>query len=64
MLVEINHPTAGPIKLAGIPVKYSGTKAEIRTPPPVLGEHTDEILSKMLGYDAAKRDELRAKGVI
>jgi crotonobetainyl-CoA:carnitine CoA-transferase CaiB-like acyl-CoA transferase len=64
MLVEIDHPSAGKIKMTGIPVKYSDTEATIRRAPPRLGEHTDEILSELLGYDALKRDDLRAKGII
>jgi crotonobetainyl-CoA:carnitine CoA-transferase CaiB-like acyl-CoA transferase len=64
MLVEVDHPSAGKIKMAGIPVKYSGTEATIRRPPPRLGEHTDEILSELLGFDASKRESLREKGII
>ena len=64
MLVEVDHPTAGKIKMTGIPVKYSDTEATIRRPPPRLGEHTDEVLSEVLGYDEGKRQELRRQGVI
>jgi crotonobetainyl-CoA:carnitine CoA-transferase CaiB-like acyl-CoA transferase len=64
MLVEVDHPTAGKIKLAGIPVKYSESDAIIRRPPPCLGENTDEVLSELLDYDEEKRDVLRAGGVI
>jgi len=51
MIQEIDHPKAGKIKVAGIPVKYSDTKPSIRMPPPMLGQHTDEILRDVLGYD-------------
>jgi crotonobetainyl-CoA:carnitine CoA-transferase CaiB-like acyl-CoA transferase len=64
MLVEIDHPSAGKIKMAGIPAKYSETKATIRRPPPRLGEHTDEILSDLLGYDPSTRESLRGKGIL
>jgi len=64
MLVEMNHPTAGIIKLVGIPVKYSEMKATIRMPPPVLGEHTREILSGILGYDDMRIEKLKSAGVI
>ena len=50
MVLEVEHPTAGPIKLAGFPYKLSATPAAIRRPPPLLGQHTEEVLSELLGY--------------
>lgn len=50
MILEMPHPKAGKIRVAGIPVKYSETKAEARLHPPLLGEHTEEILKEYLGY--------------
>jgi crotonobetainyl-CoA:carnitine CoA-transferase CaiB-like acyl-CoA transferase len=64
MLVEVDHPKAGKIKMAGIPVKYSGAETAIRRPPPVLGEHTREVLGEILGYDDTKFEELKSAGVI
>jgi succinate--hydroxymethylglutarate CoA-transferase len=50
--------------MVGIPVKYSEAKAAIRKPPPVLGEHTREILREILEYDDKRIDELKTAGVI
>lgn len=44
MVVEIDHPKAGKIKVTGIPVKLSDTPGEIKYPPPLLGEHNEEVL--------------------
>ena len=52
MDVTIDHPILGPIRQVGIPAKLSATPASIRSAPPLLGEHTAEILAE-LGYDAA-----------
>jgi succinate--hydroxymethylglutarate CoA-transferase len=64
MLVEVDHPKAGKIKLVGIPVKYSGSEVAIRRPPPILGEHTREILGDVLGYDNKRIEGLKSEGVI
>jgi len=64
MVVEMDHPTAEKIKLVGIPVTYSETPGSIRRPPPLLGQHTEEILQSMLGYTEADIEALRAEGII
>lgn len=64
MMVEIPHPTIGTLKLSGLPVKYSETPGSVRLPPPLLGEHTDEILSEVLGYDPTRITKLRETGAI
>lgn len=64
MVQEVRHPTAGTIKLVGIPVKYNGTPASIRLPPPTLGQHTDEVLGSLLGFDAPTIQSLRQRGVV
>jgi formyl-CoA transferase/CoA:oxalate CoA-transferase len=64
MLVRIRHPTAGEISQIGIPMTFSDTNPEIRSPPPVLGEHVEEVLGKLLGYDGKRIAELRNEDVI
>jgi crotonobetainyl-CoA:carnitine CoA-transferase CaiB-like acyl-CoA transferase len=61
--VALDHPTLGSVDQVGIPFELSGTPASIRLPPPMLGEHSDEILAEA-GYDAAKVAELRRAGVV
>ncbi|MGK0172311.1 MAG: CoA:oxalate CoA-transferase [Gammaproteobacteria bacterium] len=52
MVLEVNHPGHGLVRMTGFPVKLSETPCQIRLPAPGLGEHNDEVLSA-LGYDAA-----------
>ncbi|MCJ1244792.1 hypothetical protein MMC30_001992 [Trapelia coarctata] len=64
MVKEIDHPTCGPVKLVNTPVKYSYSEPSIRTPPPVLGQHTDEVLNEILGMSNADIETLRKEGVV
>jgi formyl-CoA transferase len=64
MLLEVEHPTAGTVRMAGIPVKFSVTPASVRLPPPLLGEHSGEILKSWLGMNAESIDELKREKVI
>jgi formyl-CoA transferase len=61
--VEVEHPKMGKMKLIGNAVDMSRTPPSIDRPPPMLGEHTDEILTA-LGYDGQAIADLRAKGAI
>jgi len=58
MVVELEHPTAGPIKVNGVPIKLSATPGAVNDPPPLLGQHTDQILSEILDYTASQIAEL------
>ncbi|HZJ24790.1 MAG TPA: CoA transferase [Anaerolineales bacterium] len=50
MTLESEHASAGTVRLTGFPYKFSSTPAEIHRPPPLLGEHTEEILTDLLDY--------------
>jgi len=63
MLVETVHPKAGRIRQIGVPLKFSETPGEIRTPAPEFGEHTEEVL-KGLGYTKEAIEGFRKQGVI
>ncbi len=64
MLVEVQHPAAGTVRMAGLPVKLSATGASIRLPPPLLGQHTEEVLETWLGMGREEIDDLKSQGVI
>jgi crotonobetainyl-CoA:carnitine CoA-transferase CaiB-like acyl-CoA transferase len=64
MVKEIPHSTANSISLVTSPLKLSGTPVVAPEAPPLLGQHTDHVLGKMLGYDPDKIAALRAAGVI
>lgn len=64
MVKEIEHPTCGTMKLINTPVKYSYSTPGIRTPPPTLGQHTDEVLKDVLDYSEEDIKELRMDGVV
>jgi formyl-CoA transferase len=64
MILQVEHPTAGTIKLAGFPYKFSDTPASVRMPPPLLGQHTQEVLVELLGYSPDDVQKLREQGAI
>lgn len=64
MLVEIDHPTAGSVRMAGIPVKFSVTPPSVRLPPPLLGEHSGDVLAAWLRLSDKEIAELREKKII
>ena len=66
MRIEMNHPATGgePVSLIGSPSKMSVTEVSYRHAPPMLGQHTEEVLEELLGLDAAECNRLREQGVI
>jgi len=64
MLVEIDQPGAGKVKIAGSPIRLSETPGKIYAHAPLLGEHTEEVLQEILGYSRQDIGRLVAEGVI
>lgn len=63
VLAEVEEPQIGPIKIFNLTAKFSKTPAEIETPPPMLSQHTEEILCS-LGYSEAEVKSLKEKQVV
>ena len=63
MLVTVEHEELGELKMTGVPVKFSDTRGAVASPPPLLGEHTDEVLDS-LGYSRSEIAALRRDGII
>jgi crotonobetainyl-CoA:carnitine CoA-transferase CaiB-like acyl-CoA transferase len=63
MILEVEHPTVPNLKIPGFPVKLSDTPASLQKYPPLLGEHTEEILDQ-LGYSPEQIEELKSKRII
>ncbi|KAG6119777.1 hypothetical protein E4U14_004752 [Claviceps sp. LM454 group G7] len=64
MVVEMNHEACGPIKLVNTPVKFSDTQPSIRSAPPMLGQHTEEVLTEYLGLNESEILALREQGAV
>ena len=62
-IISLEHPTAGTVKSLGNPIRLSDTPASYRLAPPMLGQHTTEILQE-LGYDSTIIASFRTEGVI
>jgi len=64
MVKEMDHPSCGPIKMVNTPVKYSESKPGIRSVPPMLGQHTDEVLRDVLGMSESEIEAAKAEGAV
>jgi crotonobetainyl-CoA:carnitine CoA-transferase CaiB-like acyl-CoA transferase len=64
LIHEVELQTGDLIKLVGSPLKLSATPATVRTAPPTLGQHTADVLTELLGYDAARINELHESNII
>ncbi|KNC84088.1 hypothetical protein SARC_03681 [Sphaeroforma arctica JP610] len=64
LIQMLEHPVAGPIKTVGLPVSFSQTPGSVRTAPPLLGEHTSELLSEFLQKTSIEIIDLRDRGVV
>lgn len=64
MIVDLEHPKAGPIRVTGLPLKLSETPGEIHSPPPLLGQHTAEVFDEWLKIASSEIDGLREEGVV
>ncbi len=64
IVTEVPHPTAGTVKLVRNPMRLSASPADNAVAPPLLGQHTDDIVRDLLGHSDAEIAALRAKGVL
>jgi crotonobetainyl-CoA:carnitine CoA-transferase CaiB-like acyl-CoA transferase len=64
MVVGLQHPKAGAIRVTGVPIKLSDTPGAVDRPPPVLGEHTTEVLREWLNMSEVQVNKLREAGVL
>jgi crotonobetainyl-CoA:carnitine CoA-transferase CaiB-like acyl-CoA transferase len=64
MAVSVDHPKAGAVTMMGVPVRLWATPGAVSAPPPLLGQHTDEVLTRLLRMPPAKVAKLRAAGVV
>jgi crotonobetainyl-CoA:carnitine CoA-transferase CaiB-like acyl-CoA transferase len=63
-IMECEHSSGENIKLTGFPYKFSQTPAELHRPPPILGEHTEQILEEILGFSEDEISRLREKNTV
>lgn len=64
MVVEIPHPQGGTVEAPGNPIKLSADDEDSYSPPPLLGEHTDAVLERVLGYDPERITALKNQRIV
>ena len=63
MIVEVSHPSGGSTRMPGNPIKLSDTHEDTFTPPPLVGQHNEEVFAT-LGLSHEEIEALQAKGII
>ena len=64
MIVEVEHPRAGKVKITDTPIKLSLTPGKVEKASPLLGEHTEEILGELLGFSKEEIDNFKKEDVV
>jgi crotonobetainyl-CoA:carnitine CoA-transferase CaiB-like acyl-CoA transferase len=64
MVVDLKHPNGNATKGPGNPIKLSRSGDEVFTPAPLLGEHTDEVMSDLLGLSVNEIEQMKKQGII
>jgi crotonobetainyl-CoA:carnitine CoA-transferase CaiB-like acyl-CoA transferase len=64
LTLELDHPTAGRIRIPGFPYEFSNTPARMQLPPPLLGQHTEEVLEDVLGFSKGEVARLREDEIV
>ena len=64
MIQALQHPRAGRVTVMGVPIKLHATPGKVTTPPPTLGQHTDQVLASLLKMTPAQVGKLHAEGAV
>ena len=64
MIAAVAHPTVGQVPMAGLNIHFSHTAGQIRLPPPLLGQHNEEIYGRWLGLSPSEVAQLKSEGAI
>jgi crotonobetainyl-CoA:carnitine CoA-transferase CaiB-like acyl-CoA transferase len=67
MIIDLDHPVKGPIKVIGCPLKFYNESGALQVdvlPAPAIGQHNDDVYTNLLDYSPAELERFRAEGVI